>query len=256
MPNLSSLFTKFLFRETLTTEEKTAIRGDIGVPAPPSTESVLALLEEAAVEVDYLKVADHEGATIPDNVYSRKGRTPYFGNFPISDGISSSFDGNITPTIALTKITLASIPLDASRVTLGRLFLKYTIFMTVGVATPDRFALWIDFDGATDPATGGLLLLLRNTGDNMFIFDGSVSINPGTTPGKVGIVIDAACPSNINATGAKMMAPFDEYADLTYGFPEGSADEGVANHVNLYLIDITGGASTTVSAQGTFTVKD
>lgn len=92
MPNLSSLFTKFLFRETLTTEEKTAIRGDIGVPAPPTTESVLALLEGAAVEVDYIETADREGLAIPVGAYGQKRGIPYFGNSPLSDQITQRLD--------------------------------------------------------------------------------------------------------------------------------------------------------------------
>lgn len=81
MPNLSSLFTKFLFRETLTTEEKTAIRGDIGVPAPPTTESVLALLDGATLEPGTLTLPDFADSTPPANALGLAG-----GRLALGDG--------------------------------------------------------------------------------------------------------------------------------------------------------------------------
>lgn len=84
MPNLSSLFTKFLFRETLTTEEKTAIRGDIGVPAPPTTESVLALLDGSTLPASTIELGDASALTLASGVLAGDGD----GDAVVGDGVT------------------------------------------------------------------------------------------------------------------------------------------------------------------------
>ena len=265
MPNLSALFTKFLFRESLTTEEKTTIRGDIGAGTDPTAGSVLALLEGQAVEVASIGLTDGTGTALAAGRLSLNAAS----QIVIHDNESNAEDlpnlvnsresinfstlvqsGVMTGATTLSRL-LADIPISSAEITNGKLLHLAGIVRS-------------NWETGTKP-DGGVFLFLCKEGtspvDAGFFFnlaEGSVSesrdfkVTLGFTVGSgvwalafVGGGAKAICAKN-NAGTVTVVPAWTFGSDMGEAAGVGGDDDEPVK-LKLYLVTINAAATVTTS---------
>lgn len=213
-------------------------------------ENPAAVLEALGIDetlvFDYLQTADAAETTIPANAFGRKGSTPYFGESPLSDGESVTFTGAFSSTGTPARTLVASIPLTAAQMVANEfLFLDFSFLFTHG-SSADEWSVWLDFDEGVDNTTG-LELKIRPVGTSLYSFIGQVMVFDAS--GLLGVTAGTITPVHNSAAGFGVTANFDDWNEASFG-STGVATPGVANHLNIYIADVSAENTETISYGG------